>query len=718
MKKKTSKHKKKRDKEDTEKEIFKYFKSNPAKKFSKKQIIKRFLKRHSQEDIHKAIAYLIDKGDIKIAAHGKLRLRGKHIRKSGGPLVEGIVDMTSSGAAFVICDDFENDIYIPFRQVNTAANKDRVRVRVYKRGGKRPEGEIVEVIKRAQDVFIGTVHLSDNFGFLVLDRKKLQEDIFIPPEKLNGAEDGKKAIVKVVDWTGKGKSPIGEVIELLGNSGDNDIEMTSILLENGFNIEFPEAVLAQANNLKVDIEAEVPNRIDLRDVTTFTIDPEDAKDFDDALSVRQLDNGNWEVGIHIADVTHYVEENSPLDKEAFHRATSVYLVDRVCPMLPEMLSNFICSLRPDEEKLTFSVIVEFDHRHEVREVTYGRTIIKSDKRFAYEDAQNVLDEGKGDYYEELKKLDDIAKHLRKKRFQHGAINFETTEVRFRLDENAKPIDLFIKVRKDAHLLIEDFMLLANNLVAKYVSNKVFKNKKVPFVYRVHDKPDMNKLLVFSNIARKFGYDTKFSREDDVAKTLNTLMVALGEKPEGDILKPLAIRSMAKAEYTTNNIGHYGLALKYYTHFTSPIRRYPDVMVHRVLQHCIDSELPKDTQDDLEEKCNHSSMMERSAMDAERASIKYKQVEYISEHLGEVFEGIISGVIPRGIFVEMIANKCEGYISKQDLGDEDFYFDENDLSLTGSDSHTQFQFGQKIHVQVVRTDIEKRTIDLMPVSAGS
>ncbi|HLP20239.1 MAG TPA: ribonuclease R, partial [Chitinophagales bacterium] len=571
----------------------------------------------------------------------------------------------------------------------------------------------MEIIKHSQDSFTGRLDVLEKFAFFVADERKMNTDIFVPLTALNGGKHNDRVIVRVLDWNKDGKKPIGEVVEILTGQPSSDLDMKMILIANGFSIDFPSACYKELEKYTDTIPPqEAQSRVDFRDILTFTIDPEDAKDFDDAISVRTLDNGNYEIGVHIADVSHYVKEGSQLDIEAEKRATSVYLPDRVCPMLPEKLSNVLCSLRPNEDKLTFATIFEFDKKFNVVNYSIAKTIIHSRRRFTYEEAQQRIETGQGDYAEELLLLNTISKDIRAKRFKKGAIAFEKPEVRFKLDETGKPIGIVLKVRKDSNLLVEDFMLLANETVAKFGS-KVSKGKRPqPFVYRIHDKPDPMKLEMFSTVAARFGYNINFDDPRQAAEIFNTLLKKIEGKPEQNALETLAIRSMAKAEYTTGNIGHYGLAMEYYTHFTSPIRRYPDVLVHRLLDNILKerNDLIID-KDELESRCKNSSLMERKAMDAEREAVKYKQIEYLQDKIGGVFEGVITGVIARGIFVEMTDNKCEGMVSTEMMGDEDFTFEDKMVRLVGNRSRKKYQLGDKVKVKILSADIILRRIDL-------
>jgi ribonuclease R len=647
--------------------------------------------------------------------------RGKFKIKSVEVFITGKVDMTSTGNAYIISEETENDVVIPAKKTLNAMHGDIVKVRTFPKGKGKQEGEIVEVIERNKTEFVGTVQVSPRFAFLVLSNIKVHVDIYIPLEKLNGAKDGQKAIAKVTEWPKNGVNPIGEIKSVLGNVGENNTEMHAILAEYGLPYEFPKDVERAADLIPVKItEEEISKRRDFRKITTFTIDPVDAKDFDDALSIQKLKNGNWEIGVHIADVSHYVKEGSMIDKEAISRATSVYLVDRVVPMLPEVLSNNVCSLRPNEEKLCFSSVFEMTDDAEVVAEWFGRTIIDSNRRFTYEEAQQVIETEEGDFSEEILTLDRLAKILRANRFKTGSIAFEKMEVKFHLDESGNPTGVFFKTAKDSNRLIEDFMLLANRKVAEFVGKKKQEGKnkqqgendkesKRPFVYRVHDKPNPDKLENFAEFVGKFGYKLNVKNINTVADSMNNLLREVNEKKESGMIEMLAIRTMAKAVYTTKNIGHYGLGFDFYTHFTSPIRRYPDVMVHRLLQHYLDGGKNPDIEK-LEAQCKHSSEMEKLAADAERSSIKYKQVQYLTDKIGQEFDGIISGVTEWGIFVEIIENHCEGMVRLRELRDDNYYFDEDNYCLRGRKSGKILTLGDKVRIEIKRADLVKKQLD--------
>ncbi|MDH3323265.1 MAG: ribonuclease R, partial [Flavobacteriaceae bacterium] len=631
-------------------DILEVFNKNSDKILNYKQIASK-LDIHDANGRNQIIQKLID---LKVHDRIEEVSRGKYIIKEQSHYFEGIVDITSRGNAYVVCEDLEHDIYIPSRNLNHALNNDLVKVYVYKRKkNKKQEGDIVEILKRAKTEYVGVLQLSKNFGFVVPDDPKMYSDIFISHGQLNNAEDGDKVLAKITEWPTNSKNPFGKIEEVLGKPGDHHTEIHSILLEYGLPYKFPEEVEKYASNIPIEIsEQEISKRRDMRKDLTFTIDPIDAKDFDDALSFTQLENGNYEIGIHIADVSHYVHEDNILEEEAYQRGTSVYLVDRVVPMLPEILSNNVCSLRPNEEKLTFSVVFEIDHKAHVINQWFGRTVIFSDRRFAYEDAQKIIENPQDDpdnkIHIAILKLDELAKIMRKRRMKQGAISFDKTEVKFKLDEEFNPTGVYIKESRDANKLIEEFMLLANKKVAEFIGKKRENNKEKTFVYRIHDEPNIDKLTALQGIIAKFGYKINTDTKKHTTDSLNKLLADVHGKAESNMVETLTIRSMSKAIYTTKNIGHYGLAFDYYTHFTSPIRRYPDIMAHRLLQHYLDGgKSPK--ADIYEEKCEHSSEREFMASKAERDSIKYMQVKYMQDHQDQEFKGVISGVTEWGIY---------------------------------------------------------------------
>jgi len=637
----------------------------------------------------------------------------------------GILDISVKGSGYVICEDFDEDIFISSNNINKALNGDEVEFYVYKRRKRgNMEGEITQILKRAKNEYVGVIQLHEKYAFVIADSTKMYKDIFIPINKTNKAQDGDKVLVVLEDWPENADSPYGKVLKVLGKPGEHNTEIHSILAEYGLPYEFPYEVEEYANKLDTSItQEEINKRRDMRDVLTFTIDPKDAKDFDDALSFKNLNNGFFEIGIHIADVSHYVKEGTVLDDEAYERATSVYLVDRVVPMLPEVLSNNACSLRPNEEKYTFSAIFQINDKAEVKNQWFGRTIIYSDARFAYEEAQAIIEskantipqevsltgksyQTKPELVEAILKLDELAKIMRKKRMREGAISFDKVEVKFNLDEHANPIGVYFKSSKDANKLIEEFMLLANKKVAEFVGKQ---SPKKTFVYRVHDEPDVSKLASLQGIVSKFGYKLNFKDRKTTTASLNNLLQEVVGKKEQNLVDTLTIRSMSKAEYTTHNIGHYGLAFDYYSHFTSPIRRYPDVMAHRLLQHYLDGGKSVN-QDIYEDKCNHSSDMENLATKAERDSIKYMQIRFMQDHKDETFLGVISGVTDWGIYVEIISNKCEGMVSVRDIKDDHYMFDQSLYALVGRNTKNLYQLGDEVFVKVKNTDLVKKHLD--------
>jgi ribonuclease R len=626
--------------------------------------------------------------------------------------LQGVVDHVSGRFAYIRVDDGEDDVYVKARDLGGAVDGDTVRLRILPtRHGEHREGRVSEVVKRNRTRFVGKVEKQKSYAFVVPDFKKMHTDFFVYPEHIYGAKSGDKVIIEVTSWSLDDRKPEAKIVQILGRAGENEAEIHSIMAEFDLPFHFPENVLAASQAIPDGItKEEIEKRRDFRSITTFTIDPEDAKDFDDAISFRKLENNSYEIGIHIADVTHYVEPQSMLDQEAFNRATSVYLVDRTIPMLPERLSNELCSLRPHEDKLTFAAVFEIDEKAKIKNEWFGRTVIHSNVRFTYEEAQVILEKGKGMLADELRLLNDIAGKLRKERFRKGAVNFETTEVKFKLDEKGIPLAVIPKVRKDAHKLIEEFMLLANKHVAIHVFNFRKGKEKNAFVYRTHDFPDPEKVKDFALFAKQFGHKMSVD-ESSISSSLNALMSNIEGKPEQNILEQLAIRTMAKAKYSTDAKGHFGLAFEHYTHFTSPIRRYPDMMVHRLLQHYLD-EGKHINKHEYEAKCVHSSEREKRAADAERASIKYKQVEFMAAAEKRAYDGLISGVTEWGIFVEIIETKCEGMIRLADLMDDYYEFDERNYRITGRKSRKSYTLGDKVSVRVKRTDIDKRLIDLV------
>jgi ribonuclease R len=632
---------------------------------------------------------------------------------------KGVLDITRSGIGYVIVEKLPNDILVRPNDFNTALHGDTVIVRV-KEGNRqsgRLQGIVQEVAQRKQTEFLGRIEIGRNSAFFVADVEKPMPDVMVPMENLNGATANDSVIVRITEWE-RGKKPVGEVVTIMDKTNLNDMAMKEILMENGFPLFFPENVIEESERIPDIIsEAEISRRKDCRSILTFTIDPVDAKDFDDALSFRVLKNGNYEIGVHIADVSHYVLPDTSLDKEAYDRATSVYLPDRVSPMLPERISNELCSLRPKEDKLTFAAIFQMTPRAEVKHFWLGKTVIHSDHRFSYEEVQEIIEKEAGLYQDEILILNTLAQKLRKQRFKKGAINFSSQEVRFKLDENSKPIGIMIKESKEAHQLIEEFMLLANRVVAETVSKVKVHKKSIPFPYRVHDTPDEAKLVPFALFATRYGHTFNTKTPEAIAESFNQMLQDVKGKPEQHVLEQLGIRTMAKAVYTTENIGHYGLGFKNYCHFTSPIRRYPDVMVHRILEKILQGNI--EVEKKLEQKCKHSSDKERSAMEAERAANKYKQVEYMQDYLGEEFEGVISGVAAFGFWVETIEHKCEGLVSINSLLEyDDFRLIEGDYSLVGLRSGRKFMMGDKVRIKVISANLGKRQLDYEWVIAAS
>jgi ribonuclease R len=627
-------------------------------------------------------------------------------------LLKGRLDITRSGMGFVTVENMEVDILIRPSDFNTAMHGDTVRVAIkdQRSNGRRMQGVVKEVLQRKRTEFIGTMQLGKGFGFFVAEADKPMPDIFIPSSSLNGAVDKDRVVVRITDWEQGGKRPVGEVVSVLDPENSNDAAMKEILLENGFPLEFSDEALEVAARIPDTISAEeIGRRRDMRDVFTITIDPVDAKDFDDAISFRELKNGNYEIGIHIADVSHYLETETALDKEAYGKATSVYLPDRVNPMLPEHISNFLCSLRPKEDKLTFSAVFQMTPKGEVKQYWLGKTVIHSDHRFTYEEVQDIIETKAGTHAKEVLILNELGQKFRKRRFNHGAINFSSTEVRFKLDEKGDPIGIMVKESKESHQLVEEFMLLANRTVAENVSKLKINGKPLPFPYRTHDDPDEEKLVPFAAFAKKFGHKFDTSSPEAIAVSFNQLLKDVHGRPEQHVLEQLGIRTMAKAKYTTENVGHYGLGFEHYCHFTSPIRRYPDVMVHRILFDILNNKMQADKK--LEEKCKHCSDRERAAMESERAANKYKQVQYMKNYLGEDFEGVISGVASFGFWVETVEHKCEGLVSVNSLLEYDeFRHVETDYCLVGQRSGKKFRMGDKVTIKVVAANLTKRQLD--------
>lgn len=690
--------------------VIDFLKENKDKQFNYKQIAAAIDLRgeESKRVLLNVLDKLRDEEKLLESSRGRYRINNR------GLMLDGRFERRSNGKNFFVPDDDGNIIYIPERNSKHAMNGDRVRVQLLaKRKRAETEGVVVEILEHKQTRFVGVLEVQKHFAFLVMDSKFLSNDIFIPKDDLLGAKHGDKVVVEIVEWPAKANNPVGKVINVLGKPGDNDTEMHAILAQYDLPYSYPDNVSKIADLIPDTIDnKEIAKREDFRDVFTFTIDPKDAKDFDDAFSFKELSPNLWEVGVHIADVTHYVKPGDLIDKEAENRATSIYLVDRTIPMLPERLSNYICSLRPNEEKLCFSVIFNMNEKAEIKDFRIARTVIKSDSRLAYEDAQTIIETGKGDFSKEILILNSLAKQLREKRFADGAINFDRYEVKFNLDEKGKPLGVYFVEGKESNHLIEEFMLLANRTVAEVIG-KVAKGKKAKsFVYRIHDVPDPEKLDNFNQFILRFGHKMKTSgSKADVAKSLNSILDKVQGRPEENLIETIAIRTMSKAIYSTNNVGHYGLAFEYYTHFTSPIRRYPDMLVHRLLERYLDGGKSVD-QASLEGECKHCSDMEQIASNAERDSIKYKQVEFMSDKLGKVYDGVISGVTEWGLYVEINENKCEGMVPIRELDDDFYEFDEKNYRLVGRRTNREYRLGQPVTIQVTRANLERRQLDFV------
>ena len=690
--------------------LLNYFRTKPNEAFSLKQLFQAL-----KLTTHPGKMLCIDVVEEMVEDNFLIEIeKGRYKINDKGQILTGTFQRKSNGKNSFIPDDGGEPIFIAERNSAHAMNNDKVKVSLCAKCKKRQmEGQVIEILEHANETFVGVLKVSKNYAFLLTEANTLANDIFIPKDKLKGGKNGDKAVVRITEWPEEAKNPLGEVIDILGQAGDNTTEMHAILAEYGLPYTYPQAVEAAAEKLSAEITPEdYAEREDFRDVVTFTIDPKDAKDFDDALSIRNLKPGLWEVGVHIADVSHYVKEGSIIDKEAVKRATSVYLVDRTIPMLPERLCNFICSLRPDEEKLAYSVIFDMNDKAEVKNFRIRHTVIKSNRRFTYEEAQQIIETGEGDYKEEILELNRLAQILREKRMSAGSINFDRCEVKFEIDENGKPLSVYFKVSKEANKLIEEFMLLANRTVAEYVG-KVPKNKKPKvFPYRIHDLPDPDKLDNLNQFIARFGYKIRTGGSKvEVSKSLNHLLTEINGKKEQNLIETVSLRAMQKARYSIYNIGHYGLGFDYYTHFTSPIRRYPDLMVHRLLTRYLAGGRSAQA-DKYETLCEHSSAMEQTAASAERASVKYKQVEFMGERIGQVYDGVISGVTEWGLYVEINENKCEGMIAMRDLGNDFYEFDEKNYCLIGRRHHQKFSLGDPIKIKVARANLAKKQLDFV------
>lgn len=696
------------------KAVLNIFTSNPHKGFNFRQVAAqlRIQDKASRELVRNILYELENRGELVLVKRGKYQLHPNKITAAlVSPVITGTVDMKNTGKAYVMTEELGEDVYIAPNNTSHALNGDKVKVRLFpKRQGRKLEGQVIEILERAKTHFVGVIHATSKFAFLIPDNPSMPIDIFIPLDKLNGARNGDKAVARITDWPRESNTPFGEITDVLGKPGDHEVEMGSILVEFDFPLKFSAHVEQEAERLPVEItEGETAKRKDFRSIFTITIDPEDAKDFDDALSLRRLENGNWEVGVHIADVSWYIRPGSGIDQEAFNRGTSVYLVDRVIPMLPEKLSNNVCSLKPHEDKLCFAAVFELDKDARVLNEWFGKTIINSDRRYNYEEVQKMIEGEEGDFRPEIMVLHDLATKLRNERFSIGSIAFRSQEVKFILDENGKPVDTYIKENKESNWLIEDFMLLANRRVAEKIGMTKDRSKQKTFVYRIHDKPSEEKLQTFIEFVSKLGYNLRTNSRKNLASSFNKLFEDIRGKGEENMIESIAIRTMAKAKYSTKNIGHYGLGFSHYAHFTSPIRRYPDLMVHRLLFDYMKN-APSVDANAYEDKCVHSSIMERKAEEAERASVRYKQAEYLSDKIGQEFNGLISGVSKWGIYVELDGTKCEGMVSLKNMLDDFYYLDDENYRVVGSRYGKEYQLGNPVRIRVKGVDLSKKQMD--------
>ncbi len=702
-----------------EAQVLAVFSKNPYQYFNYKQVSAQLgiNDKSDRELVKKTITDMLQHQVLVVGQRGKFKLNPIHVEMNPDNILEGRLLMKPTGKAYLLSENPEiEDVFIAANNTHHALNGDRVKVQLFPaRNGKHPEGRVVEILERSKKLFVGTINYSRTIPYFIPDDVNMPIDILIPRENLHGAKNGQKVVVEITEWSDHVKNPFGTVKQVLGYPGNNDVEMKSILIDQNFALEFPKAAEKEAENIATTIpEKELYARRDFRNVLTFTIDPTDAKDFDDALSFKKLENGHYQVGVHIADVSFYVKEGGAIDQEAYQRGTSVYLVDRTYPMLPEKLCNLLCSLRPHEDKLCYSVVFELDDQAKIHKQWIGRSIINSDRRFNYEEVQEIIETKKGEFSEEILTLDRLAKILRKERFDHGAIDFATEEVKFILDENAKPIGVYICENTDSHQLIEDFMLLANRKVAEKIGKVAPNQEAKSFVYRVHDKPSDEKINTFNTFLERIGYQMRLSGSKNLSASMNGLLKDIQGRQEQNMIQTLAIRTMQRAVYSTDNIGHYGLAFKYYTHFTSPIRRYPDLMVHRLLTRYLTGK-PSVNKEELEEKCKHASDMEQKATEAERNSIKYKQAEFLSDKIGQVFGGVVSGVSKWGIWVQLDDSKCEGMVSVKTLTDDFYYYDEENYRYIGQHSGKTIRLGDAVSVKVKAVDQTKKQMDFVFVN---